>query len=100
MTRRKRLLAQIAQLESLMESQHQRYDEATRCLSQTQASIAVTKMSAGVLKLPLTQAEVTELANALQNSIAGVAEAFAGLSELRKELDGIKNEFIMLPGSA
>jgi hypothetical protein len=98
MTKRQQLLQHIASLQSHVESQQVKYDVATKCLAQTQAAIAVTKMASQMSGgPPLTPKDFLEFNNALSNTVQGVTDAIASLGEMRRELQELKDALIMLP---
>jgi hypothetical protein len=91
MTKNQQLLQQIANLESLVATQQEKYDIATKCLAQTQAAIAVSKSSSHVSNSPLTLKDFQEFNNALENSVQSVTDAIKGLTEMRRELQELKD---------
>lgn len=97
MTQRQQLLHQIASLQAHVDNQQEKYDIATKCLSQTQAAIAVSKIASQVGGPPLTSKDFQEFNNALENSTQGVTDAIVSLGVMRKELYELKSALLMLP---
>lgn len=97
MTQRQQFLHQIASLQAHVVTQQEKYDIATRCLSQTQAAIAVSKMASQIGGPPLTPKDFQEFENALTNSVQGVTDAILSLGAMRKELYELESALLMLP---
>lgn len=94
---RERLLKQISNMEALIATQEEKYNLTTTCLAQTQAAIAASKIVSRVNGEPLTPTEMIAFDNALRNSVDGVTQALGGLGAMRRELQALKDELIMLP---
>lgn len=97
MTQRQEFLRQVASLEALIETQQAKYDIATKCLADTKAAIAVSKMSAEITANPLSAVEIVEFGHAVSNSVQGVMDAAASLGTMRRELMSLRDSLLMLP---
>lgn len=97
MTQRERLLQQIQNLEALVQTQRSKYDLATKCLGDTKATIAVSKIAARVDGEPLSAREIIEFGNAIRNSVQVIMDAATSLGEMRRELQTLRDTLLMLP---